>query len=57
VAITLDTLHHMRRRVRALRSTKDGHYEFARGAEAIDDLGVKRFDCFVRWVQEGNNLD
>jgi len=53
IAITTDTLHHMRRRVRALAPTDSHVYEYARGAEAKDDLGVTRFDCFIRYVPKG----
>lgn len=52
-AITLDTLHHMRRRVPALAPTDTHDYEYARGAQATDDLGVTRFDCFIRFVPRG----
>lgn len=53
--ITLDTLHHMRRRVPALRSTDTHEYGFARGHEARDDLGVVRFDCYIRLAPKGSH--
>jgi hypothetical protein len=54
-AITLETLHHMRRRVPALAADEAGHFEYARGVEAKDDLGVTIFDCFIRYVPEGTD--
>lgn len=55
VGVTLDTLHHMRRRVPALRPDDQGRFEYARGAEAKDDLGRTIFDCFVRYAPEGTD--
>lgn len=54
-AVTLDTLHHARRRVPALRPDQDGEFQYARGAEAKDDLGRKVFDLFIRYVPKGTD--
>lgn len=51
VAVNLDLLHHARRRVRVLRPTKDGRFEFARSNEGEDELGRTVFDLFVRYTQ------
>lgn len=53
VAVTHHTLHHARRRVRALRPTSTHCYEFARGNDAKTDLGVVVFDLYVRYVEKG----
>lgn len=49
-AVDHHLLQHARRRVRALRPTAAGRYEFARGAEANDELGRRIFDLWVRFV-------
>lgn len=50
-------LKHARRRVRALRPTKDGRFEFARGNVGMDDLGREVFDLYVRYLPEGITRD
>lgn len=55
VAVNLDLLHHARRRVRALQPSQAGTFEFARGNEGVNDLGVKVFDLYVRHVKEGTD--
>ena len=41
---------HATRRVKALRPTEAGHFEFLRRNQATDDLGVAIFDLYVRFV-------
>lgn len=49
VAVTPDLHRHAQRRVKALRPTETGRYEFARANVGVDDLGLPIFDLFVRW--------
>jgi len=50
-AVDHHLLHHARRRVRALRPTAEGRFEFARGNVGTDELGTTRFDLWVRYVK------
>jgi hypothetical protein len=53
--VTHHTLHHARRRVRALRPTDTHVYEFARGTEALNDLGEHVFDLYIRFTPKGTD--
>jgi hypothetical protein len=53
VAVNIHLLHHARRRVRALRKDKGGHFEFARRNNTVDRYGMPVFDLFIRYVPEG----
>lgn len=50
VAVTPDLQRHAQRRVRPLRPTTEGRFEFARTNEGVDDLGYAIFDLLVRYV-------
>lgn len=50
-------LRHAQRRVPALKPTPEGWFEFALGNQAVDELGVKRFDLYVRFRERGSHDD
>lgn len=55
VAVDQYLYRHAQRRVRALRSDANGHYEFDRRNITKDRYGTTRFDLFIHYVPKGQD--
>lgn len=55
VGVDRHLMRHAQRRVKALRPTEHGHYEFAQRNIGVDQYGLSQFDLFVRYVPEGHD--